>query len=319
MDCTLGLDPEFGFVKNGELYSADNVPYADGGNFGKDGHSSTAELRPLPSSNVAALVQNVEECLAIGYHTLPEVATADVKWDIFSGRAAYGGHIHIGEMEDLVQGDCLLLQLMVGIPMRGYTYPDGWTARIKNGSYGRWRDIREQPHGLEWRTPGGFWGNKQLLTAYLTACKRMLDVPSPQRREAQAWAQKEMDTLSSEFHSGNVEAFWNCPDCTGAGRVQYWRDLAAALTVEANPFRDAVKELLSVIGTGEGVHVCLKEHWKLAEVTLEQVERRAPLSPRVYIQRRKAGLIEPWSTWAKEKSFKTKHVCTRTDRGEEDR
>ena len=125
---------------------------------GVDGASSTAELRPQPFhcqylENGIAGIERLVSDVAAGY--------GEYYWSVQSHYVPCGGHIHIGcPSRDLLNYELIRwLDYVVGrrlIALSG-------RARKKSeyNKAGKWRD---QPHGIEYRTPSAVWLHNRYLT-----------------------------------------------------------------------------------------------------------------------------------------------------------
>lgn len=171
---TLGADPEFCFTnrRGGGLIPAVGLFNSNGddqddsghylinrdGEFGLDGCSDIAELRPKPSADPYVLVDNIRNALAVGYTKLP--ATKSYRWVATPSLDEYsmGGHIHLG-YRSLPKGSFIerinnremtnLLDLYLAVP--GILIEPSGAADQRRGDYGQLGDWRRQPWGMEYR------------------------------------------------------------------------------------------------------------------------------------------------------------------------
>jgi hypothetical protein len=148
---TLGGDPEFEVICDGEVVPADSLfIFRDGethDSIGTDGASHTAELRPDPACSPEEYVENF-----LGL--LEEVKSANVFLSVQGDIYALGGHIHIGSpnglvvqvLKDEVESFVEVLDDFVGRVL----LPTSGRAR---GGYARLGAYELKPYGWEYRTP----------------------------------------------------------------------------------------------------------------------------------------------------------------------
>ena len=163
---TLGADPEFELIIAGRAESAAGILgdaiHLPWGSIGVDGAGWPLELRPEPSINARGLVHNVARLL---------VAVPKILGGLPStvGEAyAIGGHIHVG-INTPVDERALVRALDEAIGDILYSLSPA--SRIEAG-YGRRRDWRIQPWGIEYRTPpAAIWSHPQVATIFVGAIK----------------------------------------------------------------------------------------------------------------------------------------------------
>ncbi len=148
---TLGGDPEFEVICDGEVVPADSLLiFRDGDTYdpiGTDGASHTAELRPDPAYSPEEYVENF---LAL----LEEVKSANVLLSVQGDTYALGGHIHIGSSNDLV------VQVLKDEVESFVQVLDDFVGRVllptsgrARGSYARLGAYELKSYGWEYRTP----------------------------------------------------------------------------------------------------------------------------------------------------------------------
>jgi len=164
---TIGSDPEFELVVDGAIVSASSVLRADvhlpWGSIGADGAGSPLELRPKPSTKPSVLVKNVGRLL---------LAVPKAIGGVPSTRCEYysiGGHIHIGNLpRSTPYGD--LVQL-VDDGLGDVFYDLNTGVRISAG-YGKRREWRPQPWGVEYRTPpAAIWSHPEVALTFTEAIR----------------------------------------------------------------------------------------------------------------------------------------------------
>jgi len=148
---TLGGDPEFEVICDGEVVPADSLLiFRDGDTYdpiGTDGASHTAELRPDAAYSPEEYVENF-----LGL--LEEVKSANVFLSVQGDTYALGGHIHIGSpnglvvqvLKDEVEKFVQVLDDFVGRVL----LPTSGSAR---GSYACLGAYEIKAYGWEYRTP----------------------------------------------------------------------------------------------------------------------------------------------------------------------
>lgn len=157
----IGADPEFSILSNGQKLHASqimkklfpnteesNMGYnlKDAGNIGWDGHDATAELRPIPESTPAAVVQNIGKLFA---WFADKTKLFDL--DTTSMHGPIGGHIHLQitneftNMDRSGQDKFSLLMASMYLPVLLGEDRINLATRLKN-SYGKLHDIRFEQH-----------------------------------------------------------------------------------------------------------------------------------------------------------------------------
>jgi len=148
---TLGGDPEFEVICDGEVVPADSLLiFRDGDTYdpiGTDGASHTAELRPDPAYSEEEYVENF-------LNLLEEVKEEGVLLSVQGDTYALGGHIHVGSSNGLV------VQVLKDEVERFVQVLDDFVGRVllptsgrARGSYARLGAYELKPYGWEYRTP----------------------------------------------------------------------------------------------------------------------------------------------------------------------
>ena len=157
----IGSDPEFSLKRGEERVPAHKyLGEQSSGKLGCDGHAETGELRPDPDIDPIMFVRRqIKPLLRELHRKIP----SDVKVTTGGGFIdPLGDHIHFNKT--LSAEEVQLLDDFVGGPSKNM--PGGNRA---GGSYGTLGEVREQPHGSEYRTcPSGFIP-EFLVARYVTA------------------------------------------------------------------------------------------------------------------------------------------------------
>src|SRR6185369_5130790 len=179
---TIGSDPELYIgqylpdgktvsYKSASSYIVDNDHTKP---FGLDGHSSTAELRPRPSSDPLKHADSIKRII-LRYRT-DEKYKDLYTMGFFSTTpvTSIGGHIHIGH-EKLREGtysirdykDTLVTALdsLLSFPLMFIEEPEN--AKKRKRSYGALSDVRGKSYGIEYRTPSSWLATEQLTRSVL--------------------------------------------------------------------------------------------------------------------------------------------------------
>lgn len=167
---TIGADPEFVLLSNyGTVQNANNHKMFTSGQaeIGCDGCGTPVEIRPPP-----ALLTNIDKFTSDIHDIFGTIARYCHKEELkilggceYEGSAPIGGHIHFGgndfleykNRESYKNVDKLRWLLdMYFIPIiNSFIPPEKIQRRIDIG-YGRLGQVRDQPHGFEYRTPYSF-------------------------------------------------------------------------------------------------------------------------------------------------------------------
>jgi len=164
---TIGADPEFELIIAGRAESAASILgdaiHLPWGSIGVDGAGWPLELRPEPSTSARGLVHNMARLLVAVPQTLG--ATPSTIGEAY----AIGGHIHVGIGNAPVDERALVRALDEAIG--DILYGLNPATRIEAG-YGRRKDWRIQPWGIEYRTPpAAIWSHPQVATIFVGAIK----------------------------------------------------------------------------------------------------------------------------------------------------
>jgi hypothetical protein len=159
---TLGGDPEFEVIVDGEVVPADSLfIFRDGDIYepiGTDGARSTAELRPDPAYSPEEYVENF---LALVERVKEEGVLLSVQGDTY----ALGGHIHIGSP------DSYIVQVLQGEVERFVQVLDDFVGRVllptsgrARGSYARLGAYELKEYGWEYRTvPASIYADLEMV------------------------------------------------------------------------------------------------------------------------------------------------------------
>ena len=161
----LGADPELGIIINGRMTRADRVVQtwnAGRNQFGLDGAAVVAEIRPAPAIEPSEFVENIRRCLRLGAeHLWPQHPRLRFKAGSMAANWPIGGHIHIGcaaivNCHSLMGPLSLVLDTFLAPITLLLDDPRESTRRRGRSGYGKLGDHREQPWGMEYRTPGSW-------------------------------------------------------------------------------------------------------------------------------------------------------------------
>ena len=165
----LGADPEFAFSKEGQLVAARGLVRDGDGEFGTDGNSDIAELRPKAAFSARGLVANIEKLIQ------DEVAAnrrlLDHVWEAgpsYEGNGL-GGHIHFGMPRDMAFVN--MLDVVLAFPLM--RVDDPVAARARKRSYGHLSDTETKPWGFEYRSLSTWLSSKKKALAVLTVAQIM--------------------------------------------------------------------------------------------------------------------------------------------------
>lgn len=173
---SMGADPEFVFVKNEEIHSASEfTSNGTGGEFGTDGCATIFEVRPEPAYNPLQLVHNLHNVL---FRKAQETSNyQNYLWQAgsFPLGKSLGGHIHFGMPKGQLdlRTTCGVLSDLAGSIL--CLIEDKKEGRLRHGgSYGGRLDMREQPHGFEWRTPSSWLTSPYVAAGILCLSKAIV-------------------------------------------------------------------------------------------------------------------------------------------------
>lgn len=163
---TIGADPEFeiidetgGFVEAHRLFGEMNQE------IGYDGHSATGELRPKADRSPLGLTRNIKR-LVRRMNGLP--CMQGNKIYVGGGvNVTTGGHIHFG-IKGVTQEAKDMLYDMVATPVLAFQSDRRSQNERPNWEKGQGGNLREQPHGCEWRPLPSFIVNEDITAAILS-------------------------------------------------------------------------------------------------------------------------------------------------------
>lgn len=166
---TIGADPEFALVNplTHLLVSAQSVFTPRYSEFGLDGNTTTAELRPAPSVNPLKMVENIYNILDMAKKEYPQVFRLNLQASNIN--AMVGGHLHFGhplflDSNSKRSGAAIALDGLLAPLVATVEIPDHRQARL-NSNYGKLGDYRPANWGFEYRTPASWLANRRLSEA----------------------------------------------------------------------------------------------------------------------------------------------------------
>jgi Phage phiEco32-like COOH.NH2 ligase-type 2 len=182
----LGADPEFVFHNGIQRYDARELALKAGPAFGADNNGRLCELRPAPSRSALSVLAST--WLAMRWMAVFHPSVLDYYWRsgaYFEGDGL-GGHVHFGrkrlklrEREVYVLDRVAHLQFVAGI----FDREEGrLRVRQAHGApagqpYGALGDVREQPHGYEYRTLPSWIDSPWLAYFNLVVSKLVVALP----------------------------------------------------------------------------------------------------------------------------------------------
>jgi len=167
---TIGCDPEFACRLNKKSISASQLFYGDD-DFGCDGYSQTAEIRPGYSKDPLEVVIRIQKLIKWAKEQHPSL-------QLFAGHhcdsSTLGGHIHFGggivryHQNNLLKPnvECLCEAFQSFIEPK-----DQLRKRTQQG-YGQRKAWRNQPWGIEYRSPLSWNVSPTIALAYLSLAKQ---------------------------------------------------------------------------------------------------------------------------------------------------
>ena len=214
----LGADPELGIAINGRIVRASSLvqTWRSGRNeFGLDGCTSVAEIRPAPAIEPADVVANIKRCLEIGAtHLWPTQPRLRFKAGSMAANWPIGGHIHVGcgsitECRSLQGPLSLVFDAFLAPITLLLEDPREAVRRRTHGGYGRLGDHREQNWGMEYRTPGS-WITSPAIAMGILSMVRILthnffehgmsaEVIISSAPDAQKFAQRDVEYFMSKL------------------------------------------------------------------------------------------------------------------------
>lgn len=177
-DFKLGADPELGFIeKTGKLINACDIVKDPGheDQFGLDGANAVAEIRPTPNTDPIKVVANIKKVMSEAAKSNPDLEACEWKAGSSVDNHPIGGHIHFGlkkikrtyNVQEILDSlDRYLAQTLVLLED-----PTEAKQRRINNSYGGLSDYRDQPWGIEYRTPGSWLTSPYIAAGVLSLAK----------------------------------------------------------------------------------------------------------------------------------------------------
>lgn len=171
-DFTIGCDPEFICLKDGELLAAED--YAEQNCFGSDGGGIAFEMRPDYSTNPLRVVNNIHK----NFLQLVSKNTSFMKYEWRAGSyiqsQPIGGHIHFGGVRNLsTSAACEWLDQFVGACTVLIEDCHEGRKRREHG-YGMKGDHRVNDWGFEYRTASSWLTSPYVTAAVLCLAKAVV-------------------------------------------------------------------------------------------------------------------------------------------------
>lgn len=162
---TVGCDPEFELLKDGEVINAEEEIDSDSmySQIGLDGAGDQVEIRPKPGSPIE-VTQEIRKLVRKFYENYKGFSLGST-----GDEYPLGGHIHVGIGFEywVPEGLIELLDDFVGRP----TIKLSGNAR---GSYNKLGQVRRQPHGFEYRsTPANVFQNPAIACIVMKLVKNL--------------------------------------------------------------------------------------------------------------------------------------------------
>jgi hypothetical protein len=162
---TVGADPEFeiissddGFVEASSLFGEMNAE------IGYDGHSATGEFRPQPHRSPLGLTRNIKR-LVRKLNSMQCMSGSKV-WVGGGINVTTGGHIHFG-LKGMNEEAKSMLYDLVAEPVLAFQSAVRKKNEVSNWGKGSSGNLRDQPHGCEWRPLPSFIVNEEITAAIL--------------------------------------------------------------------------------------------------------------------------------------------------------
>jgi len=165
---TIGADPEFEIIGEGNTFVEAHSLFGDNGcsqEIGYDGHSSTGEIRPKPDRSPLGLTRNIKRL--IRKMNGRRVMGDNQAWVGGGIHVTTGGHIHFG-MKGADQTLKDLLYDMVAEYVLAFQTDRRRQGEQCNWAKGQTGNMREQPHGCEWRPLPSFIVNEEITACVLS-------------------------------------------------------------------------------------------------------------------------------------------------------
>uniref|UniRef100_A0A6M3IRB3 Putative phiEco32-like COOH.NH2 ligase-type 2 n=1 Tax=viral metagenome TaxID=1070528 RepID=A0A6M3IRB3_9ZZZZ len=163
---TVGADPEFEIIsEDGDFVEAHRLFGEMNQEIGYDGHSATGELRPKPDRSPLGLTRNIKR-LVRRMNGMP--CMQGNKIYVGGGvNVSTGGHIHFG-VKGVTQEAKDMLYDLVATPVLAFQSERRSQNERPNWEKGQSGNLREQPHGCEWRPLPSFIVNEEITAAVLS-------------------------------------------------------------------------------------------------------------------------------------------------------
>lgn len=206
-DPVLGTDIEFLLVKrDGQLVPASHfLPYR--GRAGYDAYRDPknrsvhpiAELRPIPSRHPLQLYRNLYAAMKLAYKKL---RYSNAAWLVGNQPIAHlpiGGHLHFSQ----VPLHFLLIRVLdeyLALPFRILEDPRGITRRLRYGMLG---DVRNKPHGFEYRTLSSFIYTPKITLATFVLAKFLVQ----HHLKLPVGSFLQPDVLRAYYHGNGAELY----------------------------------------------------------------------------------------------------------------
>jgi len=180
MPCTLGMDPEFVFVKYNEIVAASRF-LSGHRSFGTDGCSYLAELRPRPNTEPKEVIKSMLRSMRTTLTRKSELMNYEWRAGSYFGGYPLGGHIHIGyehtDSNDKRDKKIKLTKAFDNLlaPIVLLMEDKKEAVRRRTSSYGHLNDSRETPWGLEYRVLPSFIASPLITEAVLCMSKMITE------------------------------------------------------------------------------------------------------------------------------------------------
>jgi len=176
-----GADPEFSLYDEGknQVVSAKGIISGNSlsSKFGTDGCGTTAEIRPDPSTDPFEIIKDIRQIMLNAVDSYPELF--ELKWiagSYFKG-FPLGGHIHFGVPFEKSKFDynliAKILTQYVGAASLLLEKKEDFLSRKKIG-YGAFGEVRQAPHGIEYRTVGSWLTSPYFAASFLCLSRAVM-------------------------------------------------------------------------------------------------------------------------------------------------
>lgn len=173
---TIGSDPEFVFYSpiNSQLIPADDAFHlrrSHTDNFGYDGETTLAELRPKHCKNPISHVKNIRRIFKQAEKNYPNA----FELYLIGSDSRTGGHVHFGHnhlrspriKNEAIKRLTSNLDYLLSFPLMFCETPSEAIIRKRDRNYGLLNNCRCQPWGMEYRTPPSWLGSEKMATSVL--------------------------------------------------------------------------------------------------------------------------------------------------------